>query len=82
MRAKQGCYRDWQGHTPFVSIEVIIMVDLSASRAQAEVDELRAGSDIGTSYFINMRSRKRKRREPTRDSDVRSANLRDGRGGE
>jgi hypothetical protein len=20
MRAKQGCYRDWQGHTPFVSI--------------------------------------------------------------
>src|SRR5882757_11090591 len=19
-RAKQGCYRDWQGHTPFVSI--------------------------------------------------------------
>jgi hypothetical protein len=58
------------------------MVDLSASRAQAEVDELRAGSDIGTSYFINMRSRKRKQREPTRDSDVRSANLRDGRGEE
>ena len=21
MRAKQGCYRDWQGHTHFVSIE-------------------------------------------------------------
>jgi hypothetical protein len=21
MRAKQGCYRDWQGHTPFVSIK-------------------------------------------------------------
>jgi hypothetical protein len=60
--------------------ELIIMVDLSASGAQAEVGELRAGSDIGTSCFISMRSRRRKQRKPTRDSDVRSANLRDGRG--
>ena len=60
--------------------EVIIMVDLSASGAQTEVGELRAGSDIGTNYLISMRSRRRKQRERTRDSDVRSANLRDGRG--
>jgi hypothetical protein len=25
MQAKQGCYRDWQGHTPFVSIDGALM---------------------------------------------------------
>jgi hypothetical protein len=61
------------------TVKVIIMVDLSASGAQAEVGEVRVGSYIGTSYFISMRSR-RKQRERTRDSDFRSVNLRDGRG--
>jgi hypothetical protein len=42
MRAKQGCYRDWQGHTPFVSIEsrtVESQVDLDLGLSVAETIE-------------------------------------------
>jgi hypothetical protein len=52
-RAKQGCYRDWQGYTPFVSI-IITCVFILSEELKALIRAFNADSPIleSTTWLI------------------------------